>query len=130
MHPILADWRRLGAYLAGWTLVGTLIAVQLVLAAPFGWIESLVFAIPLALVLGFMGLGAFWVCRVAPLALPRLVRSLARSCWPRCSRPRCGSPSAGRGPFSSIASTSSPACPRGCPRSRRRSSASRPRSSC
>jgi hypothetical protein len=76
MHPILADWRRLGGYLAAWLLVGVLVALQLVLAAPFGWIEAVVFAVPLALVLGFMGLGAFWVCRAAPLALPRLVRSL------------------------------------------------------
>jgi hypothetical protein len=76
MHPILADWRRLGAYLAGWVLVGVLIAVQLVLAAPFGWIEAFSFAVPLALVLGFMGLGAFWVCRAAPLTLSHLARSL------------------------------------------------------
>lgn len=76
MHPIFADWRRLGAYLAGWTLVGLLVALQLVLAAPFGWIEALVFAIPLAQFLGLMGLGAFWVCRAAPLTLPRLARSL------------------------------------------------------
>ena len=76
MHPILADWRRLGAYLAGWVLVGILIAVQLVLASPFGWIEAFAFALPLALVLGFMGLAAFWVCRAAPLSLSRLGRSL------------------------------------------------------
>jgi two-component system sensor histidine kinase AlgZ len=76
MHPILADWRRLGAYLASWVLVGVLIAAQLVLAAPFGWIEALAFAVPLALVLGAMGLAAFWICRAAPLSLSRLVRSL------------------------------------------------------
>ncbi len=76
MHPILADWRRLGAYLAAWGLVGVLVAAQLVLAAPFGWFEALVFAVPLALLLGFVGLGAFWVCRAAPLALSQLPRSL------------------------------------------------------
>jgi hypothetical protein len=76
MHPILADWRRLGAYLAVWSLVGLLVALQLVLAAPFGWMEALVFAGPLSLVLGFMGLAAHWVCRAAPLELSRLVRSL------------------------------------------------------
>jgi hypothetical protein len=77
MHPILADWRRLGAYLAVWVLVGLLVALQLVLAAPFGWLEALAFAVPMGLVLGLMGLGAFWVCRAAPLALARIVRSLA-----------------------------------------------------
>ncbi len=76
MHPILAGWRRLGSYLAGWALVGVLLAGQLVLAAPFSWIESLAFAIPLTLFLGFVGLGAFWVCRAAPLGLADLPRSL------------------------------------------------------
>jgi two-component system sensor histidine kinase AlgZ len=76
MHPILADWRRLGAYFAAWVLVGLLIALQLVLASPFSWVEAFVFAVPLALVLGSMGLAAFWVCRAAPLALPGLARSL------------------------------------------------------
>ena len=76
MHPILAEWRRLGAYLAAWAVVGTLIALQLVLAAPFGWVEAFVFAVPLALFFGLMGLGVFWVCRAAPLTLARLARSL------------------------------------------------------
>jgi hypothetical protein len=77
MHPILAEWRRLFAYLGAWAIVGVLIAGQLVLAAPFGWLEALVFAVPLSLFFGFLGLGAFWVCKAAPLALPRLARSLA-----------------------------------------------------
>jgi sensor histidine kinase YesM len=76
MHPILAEWRRLGAYLAAWAVVGTLIALQLVLAAPFGWVEAFVFAVPLTLFFGLMGLGVFWVCRAAPLTLARLARSL------------------------------------------------------
>jgi two-component system sensor histidine kinase AlgZ len=76
MHPILAEWRRLGAYLGAWAVVGVLIASQLVIAAPFGWIEALIFSLPLSLLLGFAGLGAFWVCRAAPLRLSRLVRSL------------------------------------------------------
>ena len=76
MHPILAEWRRLGAYLGAWALVGTLVAGQLVLAAPFGWVEALVFAVPLSLLLGFAGLGSFWVCRAAPLTISRLFRSL------------------------------------------------------
>ena len=76
MHPLLVEWRRLLAYLGAWAIVGVLIASQLVLAAPFGWIEALVFALPLSLLLGFAGLGSFWVCRAAPLALPRLARSL------------------------------------------------------
>ncbi len=76
MHPILAEWRRLGAYLGAWALVGSLIAAQLVVAAPFSWLEALTFAVPLAVLFGFVGLGAFWVCRAAPLTLAELPRSL------------------------------------------------------
>ena len=46
------------------------------LAAPFGWIEALAFAVPLSLLLGCAGLGSFWVCAAAPLELSRLFRSL------------------------------------------------------
>src|SRR5512141_565049 len=77
MHPILAEWRRLGAYLGAWALIGTLIAAQLVAAAPFDWLEALVFAVPLALLFGFVGLGAFWICHAAPLTFSQLPRSLA-----------------------------------------------------
>ena len=76
MHPLLADWRRGAAYFFAWALVGSLIAAQLVLAAPFGWVEALAFAIPLSLLFGFVGLGTLWVCQAAPLQLSQVVRSL------------------------------------------------------
>src|SRR5574341_1150110 len=76
MHPILADWGRLVAYLAAWGLVGSLIAVQLAFAGPFAWVEAIALGVPLALVFGFVGLGAYWVCQAAPLQLSRIVRSL------------------------------------------------------
>jgi two-component system sensor histidine kinase AlgZ len=75
MHPILAEWRRLGAYLTAWLLLGALLAALLGTAAPFGWVEAAVFAVPLALLYAFMGLGSFWVCRSAPLELSRLLRT-------------------------------------------------------
>jgi hypothetical protein len=74
MHPILAEWRRLGAYLAAWALLGALLATLLVAAAPFAWVEATLFALPLGVLYGFVGLGSFWVCRSAPLELSRLVR--------------------------------------------------------
>src|SRR5512139_3741069 len=74
MHPLLVEWSRLGAYLAAWALLGFLLAALLVLAAPFGWIEAVVFAVPLAVLFGFMGLASFWVCQAASLH-----RGLARA---------------------------------------------------
>jgi two-component system, LytTR family, sensor histidine kinase AlgZ len=76
MHPILQDWGRLGSYLAAWGLVGALVAVQLAFAGPFSWLEAFALGVPLALLLGFFGLAAFWVCQASPLHLSRLVRSL------------------------------------------------------
>ena len=76
MHPILADWRRLAAYLAAWALLGVLLAALLVTATPFGWLEATLFALPLAILYGFIGLGSFWICRAAPLELSRLLRVL------------------------------------------------------
>jgi len=76
MHPILAEWRRLAAYLAAWALLGVLLAALLVTATPFGWLEAALFALPLAILYGFVGLGSFWICRAAPLELSRLLRVL------------------------------------------------------
>ncbi|MGD8895990.1 MAG: histidine kinase [Acidobacteriota bacterium] len=76
MHPILAEWRVLGAYLAAWALLGGLLAALLVDAASFGWLEAVAFALPLAVLYGFVGLGSFWVCRAAPLELSRLLRAV------------------------------------------------------
>ena len=76
MHPILAEWRRLAAYLAAWALLGILLAALLVTATPFGWLEATLFALPLAILYGFVGLGSFWICRAAPLELSRLLRVL------------------------------------------------------
>jgi two-component system sensor histidine kinase AlgZ len=76
MHPILAEWRILGAYLAAWALLGGLLAALLASAAPFGWLEAALFAFPLGVLNGFVGLGSFWVCRAAPLQLSHLLRAL------------------------------------------------------
>ena len=76
MHPILAEWRRLAAYLSAWALLGVLLAALLAAAASFGWLEAAAFAVPLTVLYGFVGLGSFWVCRAAPLELPSLGRAL------------------------------------------------------
>jgi two-component system sensor histidine kinase AlgZ len=76
MHPILAEWRRLGAYLTAWAMLGLLLAALLVTAAPFTWLEATLFAVPLTVLYGFVGLGSFWICRSAPLELPRLARAV------------------------------------------------------
>jgi len=67
MHPILADRRRLLAYVGAWELVGALLSLLLGLTGGFSWTEALALALPLSAFYGFVCLGAFWVCRAAPL---------------------------------------------------------------
>lgn len=67
MHPILADRRRLLAYVAAWELLGGLLSALLVLSGNFDWAPALSLAVPLAALYAFVCLGAFWACRAAPL---------------------------------------------------------------
>jgi two-component system, LytTR family, sensor histidine kinase AlgZ len=67
MHPILADRRRLLAYVVVWELIGALLSLLLGLTGGFSWAEALALALPLSAFYGFVCLGAFWVCRAAPL---------------------------------------------------------------
>jgi hypothetical protein len=73
MHPLLADRRRLIAYLAAWELLGILLALLLVLTGRFTWVVALFMAMPLVAAYSFICLGAFWVCRAAPLRMSALL---------------------------------------------------------
>ncbi len=75
MHPLLADRRRLFAYVAVWELLGGLLALLLVLTGGFSWLQAVALALPLAALYSFVGLGAYWVCQAAPLRLSGLVRA-------------------------------------------------------
>ena len=57
MHPILARWERLLAYLAAWLIIGVLLATA-VTPQGLGWIEALFFLLPLLLVYAFICLSA------------------------------------------------------------------------
>ena len=74
MHPLLAERRRLFAYLAAWELLAVLLALLLVVIGGFSWPEALAMALPLDALYSFICLGAFWVCRAAPLQRTGLVR--------------------------------------------------------
>jgi hypothetical protein len=74
MQPILADRRHLIAYVAAWEVLGGLIALLLRLTDRFAWVEALVLALPLSALYAFVCLGAFWVCRAAPLTTAGLAR--------------------------------------------------------
>ena len=68
MHPLLAQWRKLLAYLFAWGVLGLLIAGLMVFTglASFGW--AAMFVLPVCLVFAFAALSAYYVCRALPYA--------------------------------------------------------------
>ena len=68
MHPILSDVRKLFSYMLAWLLAGIFIAKLLVAADLAGWNNALLFALPVALVYGFLASSAYYVCRSQPFA--------------------------------------------------------------
>lgn len=68
MHPILSDVRKLPWYMVAWLLTGILIATLLVMADQARWGNALIFAIPVAVVYGFVASSAYYVCRSLPIA--------------------------------------------------------------
>jgi hypothetical protein len=66
LHPILRDRRRLFVYLLVWLAVGVLLAAVVVYGgkAPLAW--AIEFAAPLAVLLGFVSLGSWYLVRALP----------------------------------------------------------------
>ena len=71
MHGIFASWRAALLYLLAWLMLGLLLAAMLAVSGA-GWTDSILFAVPLALVYAYAtGFSAYYVCRVYPLDLRR-----------------------------------------------------------
>jgi two-component system, LytTR family, sensor histidine kinase AlgZ len=75
MSPILANFRRLGLYLLGWTFLAILTADQLATSGGLSWAEAAALSVPLCLIYAFVCLPSWYVCRLTPLRL-RSVESL------------------------------------------------------
>lgn len=67
MHPILSDSRRFLVYIGAWLMTGIFIARLLVTADLANWSYSLWFALPVALLCGFLASSAYFVCRSLPV---------------------------------------------------------------
>ena len=76
MHPVLADRRRLLAYLAVWLLLSGLLALLLAATSVLGPLEAAATALPLGIVYAFVCLSAFWVTRAAPIHAATATRSI------------------------------------------------------
>lgn len=78
MHPILKDRWRLLAYMAAWIPIGGLLAA--LMSSTGGLAESLLVALPLAGLFGFLSLAAWYPCRATPLAETSILRLAGTHC--------------------------------------------------
>jgi two-component system, LytTR family, sensor histidine kinase AlgZ len=76
VHPILADRRRLNLYLLAWNPIALLLALVLALGSGLSWLQSVVLAIPLALVYAFVCLSGWYISREVPRSPADLFRLL------------------------------------------------------
>jgi len=67
MHPILSSRSSLGVYLVAWVPLALLLWVLLVTQGGLTSLAATALALPLALLYAFICLGAWYVCRAAPL---------------------------------------------------------------
>jgi len=67
MNPVLERRDRLALYLAGWLVIGGLLAGALVRPDGLTWGQALVVLVPAVLVYGFVCLSSWYVCRATPL---------------------------------------------------------------
>src|SRR5262245_61051415 len=77
MHPLFSRPARVVLYCAAWIGVGLLLAAFLRLVTPRPWSAAIAFAVPAAMLEGFVALSAWWVCRAYPLVGARVAPSIA-----------------------------------------------------
>lgn len=77
MNPIFSDRRKLISYVASWSLIGLLIAKLLTLADMATTSTALMFAVPVALIYGFVASSAHYVCRALPMSARRMLPTFA-----------------------------------------------------
>lgn len=77
MHPIVDKGTRLAAYLAGWFLIGLIMAITMQpLSADRSWWQSMATIVPLVVMYGLMSLPVWFLCRVFPLSRASWISTL------------------------------------------------------
>jgi hypothetical protein len=75
MHPILTSLRNSLLYLSAWIPLGAMFGLVLSLSSHLNWRESLFLTVPVTIVLAFMCLSPFYMCRALPFGTSRMWRT-------------------------------------------------------
>jgi hypothetical protein len=67
MHPLFRHWRRFLLYLAAWVEFGVILGLIAPASANVTRPEAIALTVPMALLLGFVCLAPYYVCRSVPL---------------------------------------------------------------
>src|SRR5580700_5363207 len=67
MHPILRDWRRFLVWIAAWIPIGAILTVVARLSGHLRTDEAIAVMLPTTLVMSFVCLSPYYVCRSMPL---------------------------------------------------------------
>lgn len=78
MHPLLKSPRALAAYLLSWLLAGAVVAAAWSPRWPSELVRTLVFALPVALLMGVSALSLFYICRSFALRPAQWISALLR----------------------------------------------------
>jgi two-component system sensor histidine kinase AlgZ len=68
MHPILGDRLRLRLHLVAWALVGATLGLLVHALIGGGWVEAMLFGLPMGIIAAPVSLSAWYLCRALPLA--------------------------------------------------------------
>ena len=67
MHPLFKHWRRFLLYLAAWIELGFILGLVAPASGNVGRLEAIAIMVPMMLLLGFVCLAPYYVCRSIPL---------------------------------------------------------------
>jgi len=79
MHPLLQHWRRSLIYLAAWLELGIILGLVAATSGHIARLAGIALGVPMSLLLGFVCLTPYYVCRSVPLhpmAWRRMVQNL------------------------------------------------------
>lgn len=78
MHPLLQNWKATLLYIAAWAPLGAILGLLISVAGRLSAIETTIVIVPVVIVLAFVCLSPWYMCRALPLRPGRLGRIIGQ----------------------------------------------------